>query len=1070
MLAAAVALGVTGCTRNQDLAQTNIEPSTGGAPILDHATLLGGKLVLDDAKLGGIRAAMEEFHLSASVEVNGSHTGQDCPDGPETACLWVDYWGSSFLLPQVKVNGPTLSPAIVNYLGYDVGDWYKFDGFDYYRAPPFGDFAAAYEVEVLHDPAGIQVARRAGRALAYPDVDEIALWFPVTYEFPAEQFVKDYACDCTKSAPFAVPGHYVFPDDIAGGCTAACTKDPHCDKVYVKTRLNRARLWLGFVPQLPATGSGAWTTKFGGKEFNVPKMFDLRVAWAGVPDGNAYWPGMFDGDASKAEAAAAGDAVHDVAVSVDLIGCPWGVEEEPEKNASREVADFAGSWLYFLARRHAEMKLGPLFSFDEPGDAFEPCKLPMSQEPNLPPCEQHMLMRASFTYQLWDWLYGAFGPYANGAYLPIKAIEPVADPLQGDEPEDWSESRPATVSFLFDGDPDGDGIPSPEDDCWQIWNKDKSKSDKDQDGVVDGCDPFPCDPYNDVDGDGVPGPSAYTYLCPGEPVDNCPVHYNPLQENCNRISEKVHTPKLIWGDACDPVPCPDERGEPYTKDAGGKSGKIKCWHKYRDKLEVRALSSHKMTPKKLDEPKLVDRVSLMSVPTPVRWCQEKPSLGITCRDKKVDIRDARLTDVDCAPSSKAPKSCTSFETDKSHFHRMSFYKKDQANGPDPNDPALPVDYFHLAEEGKPGLDWQWRYKEDRDRWCNGKSPLIPKADGECPELLGTLWLHADTKVGWSKDVTTGLHGPQLANHHEHGYLPYEHVCKWVDPVEDIDPPSYLIHWPGQEPPPLPPPVELLQASDAVPGEASYVVQVGDGEWGVINHDGNAELVTDKLGPELLALAAQPGPVWANAVEPFAYQGAGPTFPGAVALSADGSELLMSVTSDGTGLQGDGDRPLCPEVVGLEPPPTFIGSFFGYGPELGQWEHPFAVAVDDAPEGRVFVSDTHAVRICRLEADGTGPLCWGSQCNLYDGYVGFPPGYGCVDPDGDGPLGLGDGQCAKYAHGPDEWALAFDPVAQRLFMDDNHNCRVQAFAPDGTFLFKFGSRGTDPGQFVCEMDL
>ncbi|MBI4703636.1 MAG: hypothetical protein HY744_21200, partial [Deltaproteobacteria bacterium] len=104
----------------------------------------------------------------------------------------------------------------------------------------------------------------------------------------------------------------------------------------------------------------------------------------------------------------------------------------------------------------------------------------------------------------------------------------------------------------------------------------------------------------------------------------------------------------------------------------------------------------------------------------------------------------------------------------------------------------------------------------------------------------------------------------------------------------------------------------------------------------------------------------------------------------------------------------------------EPPPEYEGSFFTYGPELEPYEHPFAVAVDDAPQGSVFASDTHAVRICRVEADGTGPLCWGSQCNLYDGYLGFPPGYGCVDPDGDGPLELGDGQLAKYAHGPDEW--------------------------------------------------
>ncbi|MBI4704584.1 MAG: hypothetical protein HY744_26065 [Deltaproteobacteria bacterium] len=149
-------------------------------------------------------------------------------------------------------------------------------------------------------------------------------------------------------------------------------------------------------------------------------------------------------------------------------------------------------------------------------------------------------------------------------------------------------------------------------------------------------------------------------------------------------------------------------------------------------------------------------------------------------------------------------------------------------------------------------------------------------------------------------------------------------------------------------------------------------------------------------------------------------------------------------------------------------PRFIGSFYSYGPELEPYEHPFAVA-DDVPQGQVFVSDTHHVRVCRFEHDGTSPLCWGSQCNLYDGNIGFPPGYGC-DLSAPGAKEPGDGQFAKLGYGPDLWRLDFDPVAKRLFVVDSYNGRIQAFAPDGTFLFKFGTPGHGPGQFRWEMDV
>ena len=38
------------------------------------------------------------------------------------------------------------------------------------------------------------------------------------------------------------------------------------------------------------------------------------------------------------------------------------------------------------------------------------------------------------------------------------------------------------------------------------------------------------------------------------------------------------------------------------------------------------------------------------------------------------------------------------------------------------------------------------------------------------------------------------------------------------------------------------------------------------------------------------------------------------------------------------------------------------------------------------------------------------------------------------------------------------ALRFSPAGDRLYVVDAHNRRVQAFAPDGSFLFAFGADG------------
>jgi DNA-binding beta-propeller fold protein YncE len=127
----------------------------------------------------------------------------------------------------------------------------------------------------------------------------------------------------------------------------------------------------------------------------------------------------------------------------------------------------------------------------------------------------------------------------------------------------------------------------------------------------------------------------------------------------------------------------------------------------------------------------------------------------------------------------------------------------------------------------------------------------------------------------------------------------------------------------------------------------------------------------------------------------------------------------------------------------------IGS--GPGVEPGQLSFPRNVAV--AGDGTLFVADSGNHRIAVYGTDGTFLRTWGSSCDLYA--EGQP---GCVDPDGSGPLQVGDGQLRE------PWGIAVGPDG-RIYVADTWNHRVVVFDQEGNFLNKWGTFATTEGEAI-----
>ena len=87
----------------------------------------------------------------------------------------------------------------------------------------------------------------------------------------------------------------------------------------------------------------------------------------------------------------------------------------------------------------------------------------------------------------------------------------------------------------------------------------------------------------------------------------------------------------------------------------------------------------------------------------------------------------------------------------------------------------------------------------------------------------------------------------------------------------------------------------------------------------------------------------------------------------------------------------------------------------------------------APDGRVFIADTHYFRVIAYDQDGNEQMRFGEY--------GMDPG--------------------QFLYLTD---IAFGPEGRLYVSEYGGNDRIQVFSADGRFLFSFGSFGPDPGQF------
>jgi hypothetical protein len=427
-------------------------------------------------------------------------------------------------------------------------------------------------------------------------------------------------------------------------------------------------------------------------------------------------------------------------------------------------------------------------------------------------------------------------------------------------------------------DKDGDGVPDPFDVCPEGNDGD----DSDGDGFPDDCDPCPWDAgkegkfgpesYGDKDGDGV---------CDGE--DNCP-NYNPIQANSNEDAERVHNGEPL-GDGCEPVPVPNffVQYETTSQCTINPAGSSLCAVRTQLKEQNGFLADFQKSAHPLGAP-------LASIPvssTQIRFCWNKnlPNT-IDCTKDDAILDDLALTKF-------------SDEDMDTPFHRVTI------NGQPRGVSSLSLRLYESKKEREP-ISWDFTsdliFWKDKGYPNSGIDVLGPR--------LGRLWMHADTEVGMTEELSTGIHrkkdgspGEQLANH----YLRMYPVLKSAQ-IGNKEAPIFQVPacW-GAEcvagkilPPSVCPSCDLFNPGDVVsrPGDTRLLAFLPNvGLHFLTEGGGYMALPADTFSNEARTLI-QNSPFQVRAAEPIRSQGYGTAVPSVLFLAQNGTTVLGGLTALG----------------------------------------------------------------------------------------------------------------------------------------------------------------------------
>jgi len=150
--------------------------------------------------------------------------------------------------------------------------------------------------------------------------------------------------------------------------------------------------------------------------------------------------------------------------------------------------------------------------------------------------------------------------------------------------------------------------------------------------------------------------------------------------------------------------------------------------------------------------------------------------------------------------------------------------------------------------------------------------------------------------------------------------------------------------------------------------------------------------------------------------------------------------------------------------------------------MPRWDRGKPTGVSVAPDGRVFVADTHEFRVMAFDSEGhelmrfgeygegegqfiyTTDICFGADGRMYVSEYGGNDRIQVFDADANylfefGEPGDQPGQFVRPQ------SMCFNADSSELFVADSCNHRIQVFTPDGEFIREFGSPGRGPGELA-----